>query len=149
MEYDHDQISPKSAGIKGWIGFALLAGAVMIALYYHSESRKRESREAQTYYRQTIKSIDGALQSGECEQAEAVYVRSKKMRDAMVKNGLYYNLYPHALQANAIGIAECFAAQGEYGKALRIVKSEQNNDPDFLTRAKVIEQQARKVSLIR
>lgn len=146
MEYGHDQTPSKSAGIKGWIGFALLAVAVAVVLYYQSESRKQESREAQAHYRQTIQEIGSSLKEGECERAEIVYMQSKTMREEMVKSSMYYNLYPHALQANAIGIAECYAARNEYDKALAIIKSERNNDPDFLSRAGAIEEQARNAS---
>lgn len=144
MQNEHQHSPEKRSVPKGWIGFGLAGIALVSALAYYSESQKQTVRESQERYERMTANIKTSLGRGDCESAMQEYEEGKALRAQIVESGLYYSLHPHAVQAHAIEIAECFAARGDYNGALGIIRNERSNDADFLSRAATIEEDAKK-----
>lgn len=112
--------------------------AAFIGVMIYSELDRRGIREAQKEYQSKTALIKQMVDEGNCADASEQYVQAKAERDTIAQSGLYYSLESHAKQAHAIEIAECFANQEEFDKAIDIIQMEEVHDPDYLFRAAAI-----------
>lgn len=112
--------------------------AAFIGVMIYSELDRRGIREAQKEYQSTTALIKKMVDEGNCTDAFEYYIQAKVQRDSIAQSGLYYSLESHAKQAHAIEIAECFADQEDFDKAIDIIEMEEVHDPDYLFRAAVI-----------
>jgi tetratricopeptide (TPR) repeat protein len=124
------------------IAVGIVTLIALIAVLVYSELEKIKTEEMQEQYHSQIKNIENYLNEGNCTQAAFEYAAAKETRDVIVKRGLYYSLGSHAKQAHAIVIAECFAKNKEFERAVILLDSEINEDPDYLSRASVIYKKA-------
>jgi tetratricopeptide (TPR) repeat protein len=131
-------LTPKKSKFPILILFSIITIIVIVVLLVYSALEKREMKEMQELYHTKIESIKSYLRDGNCTEASFEYVNAKKMRDNIVKRGLYYSIEPHSKQAHAIDIAECFSNRKEFENAIEILTIEESNNPDFLIRASVI-----------
>lgn len=130
--------TPKKSKFPILILFSIITIVVIVTLLVYSELERQERREIQGVYHAKIENIKTYLNDSNCTEASFEYVNAKKMRDKIVKKGLYYSMEPHSKQAHAIEIAECFANSKEFENAIRILTIDESNDPDFLLRASEI-----------
>jgi hypothetical protein len=130
--------TPKKTKFPILILFSIVTIVVVVLLLVYSELEQQERKEMQGIYHTKIENIKTYLNDGNCTEASFEYVNAKKMRDNIVKRGLYYSMEPHSKQAHAIEIAECFSNRKEFENAIEILTIEENNNPDFFLRASVI-----------
>lgn len=120
------------------IAVGIVSLIALIAVLVYSELEKMESEEMQKQYHSQLKTIENYLNEGNCTKAASEYALAKETREVIVERGLYYSLGSHAKQAHAIEIAECFAKNKEFDKAVALLDSEPSKDPDYLLRASVV-----------
>jgi hypothetical protein len=133
-----DESQPKKSKFPILTLFSGITVSLIVALLFYSYYEKSEIKEMQGLYHTKIQTIETYLNEGNCTQAAFEYVEAKVLRDDIVKRGLYYSMKSHAKQAHEIEIAECFADRREFEKATEMLHIEENNDPDYLSRASVI-----------
>lgn len=130
--------TPKKSKFPILILFSIMSIVVIVALLVYSELEQQEMKEMQGIYHTKIKNIKSYLDEGNCTEAILEYADAKKMREDIVNRGFYYSIEPHSKQAYAIEIAECFSNREEFEYAVRILTTEERNNPDFLLRASEI-----------
>lgn len=116
------------------LGLVLGIGTMMVILIL-SEVEQRKLKELQESYHSQIISIEKNIVDGDCPAAASEYKQAEETRNEIYAQGTYYSLEPHAVQAHAIDIAECFAQRKEFKDALLMLDIKTVNNVDYLKRA--------------
>lgn len=120
---------------------------VFIAVLIYGELDRRNIKEVQDIYELQIQQIKTLLANGDCEQAQNEYESAQITRHKIFKMGLYYSLESHTKQAHAIEIAECYANENAFKEATEILDIRNIHDPDYLSRASKIYENAGNTSM--
>ncbi len=135
-EPTHHQTKKSTFTFLPLVIFISVVGLITVLIY--GELDRRNMEEVQNTYHAQIKKIETLLKSKNCDEAAREYTHAQETRDKLFKMGLYYSLDSHAKQAHAIEIAECYAHQNEFDKAIGMLDIKTIHEPDYLLRASVI-----------